>query len=541
MTLPEYVRLLRERWILLVVAVALGLVGAGAFTAMSPQLYSASATVYILAESNVPGDDSSAYEASQLAEERMETYTALLTSERVARDVVATLGLDSSPEELAGRLSASAPPGTVLATVEALDESPDQAAAIADAAAASLVRIVAETEQPLDPARPPALQARVVEPAAAPTSPVSPQPSINFAVGALVGLLVGIGAVVVRRLMDTSIKSPGALSGVVGAPNLGSLAREKWGHRGQLVMMEAPQSREAEAYRMLRTSLRSVAGHGRAVVFTSALRGEGTSTVVSNLAIALGKAGYRVVVVDANLREPRIAKYLGINSSYGLTEVLTGTADAEDALQAWSTDQSGFYVLDSGLLRLNPGELLGSDRMVRVISELRERNDYVLVDAPAVLVASDTAAFARFTDGVILVCRHGETRARDVHAATEFLRVAGATVIGTVMTMMSRRFAGGLTSVGRPYRTPRVADLGRPVVDVEPGPQAPAAPPVARAGALEEAEDDRATPAVDTSNVNPRDERYAAAYSTMRPSPWPRSGPHRTQEANGSAAERPLR
>jgi non-specific protein-tyrosine kinase len=533
--------LLRERWILLVVAVALGLAGAGAFTAMSAQLYSASATVYILAESNVPGDDSSAYEASQLAEERMETYTALLTSERVARDVVTALGLDSSPEELAGRLSASAPPGTVLATVEALDESPERAAAIADAAAASLVGIVAETEQPLDPARPPALQARVVGPAAVPTSPVSPQPSINFAVGALIGLLVGVGAIVVRWLMDTSIKSPGALSRAAGAPNLGSLAREKWAHRGRLVMKEDPQSREAEAYRMLRTSLRSVAGHGRAVVFTSALRGEGTSTVVSNLAIAMGKAGYRVVVVDANLREPRIAEYLGITSSYGLTEVLTGTADPESALQAWSTDRSGFYVLDSGLLRLNPGELLASDRMARIIGELADRNDYVLVDAPAVLVASDAAAFARFTDGVVLVCRHGATRAQDVHAATEFLRVAGATVIGTIMTMMPRRAAGGPASAGRPYRTPRVADLGRPVVDVEPGPGAPAAPPVAQAGAPGEAEDDRATLAVDTSNVNRRDERYAAAYSTMRPSPWPRSGPHRTQEANGSATERPPR
>ncbi len=541
MTLPEYVRLLRESWILLVVAVALGLAGAGAFTAMSPQLYSASATVYILAESNVPGDDSSAYEASQLAEERMETYTALLTSERVARDVVTALGLDTSPEELAGRLSASAPPGTVLATVEALDESPDRAAAIADAAAASLVRIVAETEQPIDPARPPALQARVVEPAAAPTSPVSPQSSINFAVGALVGLLVGVGAVVVRRLFDTSFRSPGALSRAVGAPNLGSLVREKWAHRGRLVMREDPQSREAEAYRMLRESLRSVAHHGKAVVFTGALRGEGTSTVVSNLAVALGKAGCRVVVVDANLREPQIAKYLGISSSYGLTEVLTGTADPWDALQAWSTDRSGFYVLDSGLLRLNPSELLGSNRMATVIGELRERNDYVLVDAPAVLLASDTAAFARFADGVVLVCRQGATRARDVRAATEILRVTGATVIGTVMTMMSRRTAGGLMSVGRPYRTPRVADLGRPAVDVESGPDGPGAPPVGQASTTGEVVPDHATLAVGMSGVNARDERYEAAYSTTRPSPWPRSGPHRTEEANGSAAERPLR
>lgn len=541
MTLPEYVRLLRERWILLVVAVALGLAGAGAFTAMSPQLYSASATVYILAESNVPGDDSSAYEASQLAEERMDTYTALLTSERVARDVVTALGLDTSPDELAERLSASAPAGTVLATVEALDESPDRAAAIADAAVASLVRIVAETEQPADPARPPALQARVVEPAAAPTSPVSPQPWINFAVGALVGLLVGVGAVVVRRLTDTSFRSPGALGRAVGAPNLGPLAREKWAHRGRLVMKEAPQSQEAEAYRMLRESLRSAAHHGKAVVFTSALRGEGTSTVVSNLAVALGKAGCRVVVVDANLREPRIAQYLGISSSYGLTEVLTGTADIGNAIQAWSTDRSGFYVLDSGLLRLNPSELLGSHRMARVIDELRERNDYVLVDAPAVLVASDTAAFARFTDGVVLVCRHGATRARDVRAATEILRVTGATVIGTVMTMMSRRAAGGLVPVGRPYRTPRVADLGRPAVDMESGPVGPGAPTGGQAGTPAEVERDHATLAVDMSAANARDERYEAAYSTMRPSPWPRSGPHRTEEANGSAAERPLR
>jgi capsular exopolysaccharide synthesis family protein len=547
MTLPEYLRLLRERWVLLVVAVALGLVGAGVVTVLSPQQYSANATLYIVAEGNEASGNSSAYEGSLLSKERMESYTQLLTSLRIARDVVTALRLDTSPEELAGRLSASAEPDTVLVTAEVVDASPDQAAAIANAVADSFVRLVAEIEKPADPARPPALGARIVEPAVAPTTPVSPKPSINFALGALVGLFVGVGAVVVRHLADTSFRSPRELGAAVGAPNLGSLAYDKRARRGRLVVKEAPQSQQAEAFRMLRTSLRSVANQGKVFVFTSALKGEGKSNVVCNLAVALGNAGCRVVVVDANLRKPRVSEYLGITSSYGLTEVITGTVDPRGALQPWSTERGGFYVLDSGSVRSNPSELLGSRRMERILGALRERYDYVLVDAPAVLLASDTAAFAQFTDGVVLVYRYGETRARDVRAATEVLQVAHAVVIGTVMTMMPRRVVRGLASAERPYRTPRMADVLGPAIDVERdverGSVAPAeatAAAWAETNKSGEPRGERSPRTVDMPNGAPREERKAT-YSTVRPSPRPRSGSRRAEDANGSAAERPLR
>lgn len=437
MTLPEYLRLLRERWVPIVAALILGLVVAYAFTAVSPALYAASATMYISSEED-PTGNSSAYESSQLAKDRVESYTELITSDRISRDVVSDLNLTMSSEELADRISASAGAETVLVTATVVDRSPEDAARIANGVAAAFVRLVAEIEQPSDPTRRPPLVARIVEPAAAPSAPVSPRPLVNYSVGALAGLLIGFAGVALRYFTDTTIRTRQQLTDAAGVPALGAVAYDKRARRGRLAMRDRPQSPRAEEFRALRTNLQAMEStpRGRVIVVTSSVRGEGKSVVVSNLAMALADAGRRVIVVDANLRQPAMSSYLGVRPASGLTDVVLGSAKVQSVVQRCLSDGGAFDLLDTGLLPPHPSELLGSPTMALLIAFLRERYEYVLLDTPALLPVTDAAAVAHRADGVVLVTRYGRTRSRDVCAAVGALQAARVRLLGTVLNMV---------------------------------------------------------------------------------------------------------
>jgi succinoglycan biosynthesis transport protein ExoP len=141
-----------------------------------------------------------------------------------------------------------------------------------------------------------------------------------------------------------------------------------------------------------------------------------------------------VVVVEADLRRPKVADLLGIERSVGLTSVLSGRVRVDQAVQLWAGGR--FDVLASGPLPPNPSELLASQHMKAVLAELRERYDVVLIDTPPLLPVTDAAAVAPATDGAILVCRFKETTRDQVASAAEALQAVSAPLLGTVFTMV---------------------------------------------------------------------------------------------------------
>lgn len=203
-----------------------------------------------------------------------------------------------------------------------------------------------------------------------------------------------------------------------------------------LTVHEDPQSPRAEAFRGLRTNLQFVdVDHPRKViVVTSPLPGEGKTTVVCNLAIALGAADSRVLVIEADLRRPRVADLLGLERAAGLTTVLAGGVGFEQAVQPWSGGL--FDVLTSGQLPPNPSELLASKQMKALLGELRERYDVVLIDSPPLLAVTDAAALAPATEGAVVVCRFRKTTRDQLRNAVEALHAVSARVLGTVFTMV---------------------------------------------------------------------------------------------------------
>ena len=173
---------------------------------------------------------------------------------------------------------------------------------------------------------------------------------------------------------------------------------------------------------------------GRVVAVANQKGGVGKSTTAVNLAIALAEAGKRVVLVEADLRRPRVARYLDLEGGLGLTDVLAGQASIWEVLQDWGA--SGLSVLPSGSSAPNPSELLGSANMVKLLDELRAGFDTVLIDTPPLLPVTDAAVAAVHADGALLVTRHRRTTRAQLTRAVDALNSVDARVLGCVFNMV---------------------------------------------------------------------------------------------------------
>jgi capsular exopolysaccharide synthesis family protein len=169
------------------------------------------------------------------------------------------------------------------------------------------------------------------------------------------------------------------------------------------------------------------------VVLTSSVNDEGKSTTACNLAITLAGAGARVILVEGDLRRPRVADYMGLDGAVGLTDILIRRAGLDHVLQPWG--DLPLSILTSGALPPNPGALLGSAQMTGLLAELRARADIVLIDTPPLLPATDAAVLARQCDGALAVIRQGRTTREQLTRALAALRGADARLLGTVLNM----------------------------------------------------------------------------------------------------------
>ena len=224
--------------------------------------------------------------------------------------------------------------------------------------------------------------------------PVSPQPLRNIGLAVVLGLIVGVGAAALRESLDTTIRSPESLAEAASAPTLCAIPLDDKAKTSPLITEGSARSGRAEAMRQLRTNLQFVEVDRpiRSLVVSSAVSGEGKSTTVCNLGIAFAEAGKRVIIVDADLRRPMVAEYLGLEGAVGLTTVLAGQASVHDVIQPWGN--SSLWVLPSGYIPPNPSELLGSDNMADLLAALGRGFDMIIIDTPPLLPVTDAAVMA---------------------------------------------------------------------------------------------------------------------------------------------------
>jgi capsular exopolysaccharide synthesis family protein len=441
-TLPEYLGLFRKRWLVIVASTLLGLALAATITVLTPHEYSATATLYASARTTSVDSATSAFDLNMLAEERVKSYVPLVTSGTVGQDVANTSNLRTSPGDLAKKVTASTLTGTVLLYITATDTSPDFAARLANAYSDSFVRWTARLEQVPDATHPPVVSIQVATPATAPSTASSPPAVLYWAVGAVLGIAFGVAAALMREALETSVKSCEQLQEAVGVPCLGSLTFDRSSAQCPSIVRDQPRSRRAEEFRQLRArvAFTGAAYPPRVIAMTGALQGEGVTTALCNLAVAIADAGRRVLVIDANLREPAVGRYFDVDQEVGLSSVLTGALPMGRSVQKWRGSNL-LDVLSSGSAPENPSELLGSIRMTDLLNDARGRYDVVLIDVPPILRVSDGAALTPHVDGIILAVRYGKTARRFAKAAAGTLGNVSGRLLGGVLTMVPERAA----------------------------------------------------------------------------------------------------
>ena len=205
---------------------------------------------------------------------------------------------------------------------------------------------------------------------------------------------------------------------------------------GRLITVLDPASGAAEAYRTLRTNLiyGFVDNPPQVIVLTSPRPGEGKSTTCANLGVVLEQAAKNTLILDCDFRKPVIHKFFDMHNRHGLTDVLAGRHSLQEV---WKEPEEGLKVVPVGPIPLNPAEILGSKRFSKFLTEVRERFDYVLIDASPVGLVSDPAILAIQGDGVLLVLDAQHSRKGAVRRAISSLDTVGAKVLGTVMNNVS--------------------------------------------------------------------------------------------------------
>lgn len=267
---------------------------------------------------------------------------------------------------------------------------------------------------------------------------IEPRTIYYTLLAAVAGLLVAAGIASLLEYRDDTVKSPEELEEVADLPTLGTIESTK-GRRGgnklqRLATLQDAHSGVADAYRTLRTGIEfaTIDAPIRTLLVTSSLPGEGTTITAANLAVAFAQAGHRVLLVDANLRKPRVSLVFDVPNAHGLTTLLGDDAVSLDRI-AQATEQPNLRILTTGPLPPNAAELLGAQRIPVMLDRLKTGGDLVIFDGPPLQVATDSAILSSFVEGTLFVIAAGQSRRVAVRLGRELLARAHANVIGTVL------------------------------------------------------------------------------------------------------------
>ncbi len=502
-TLRSYAELVRRRKRWVIGLALLGLAVSLAISFTEPRQYTASAQVLVQ-----PSSQASALGASEqpVTTTEVQTMLQLVTSAPVTRAVQRALG--STPP-----VSASEVAQTNVIAITAVRSSPATAAATANAYARAFVNYqqavaldsLAQAEGQLraqiksiskqlkqlhgtagtaseqtalvnqqavlgeqltqmqvnSPSETSGLV--LVTPAQPPSSPSSPKPTEDGALGLAAGLILGLAVAFLRESLDDAVATKEAAEEFGGATVLASVPLvNSWKKRDRplVVSLAKPTSPAAEAYRSLRTSLQFARQERelRTILVTSPAAGEGKTSTLSNLGAMFAQAGQRVVLVSCDMRRPRLGQFFGLDESQGLTTAILGELPVEELVQAVPGDDN-LWLLGSGQLPPNPAELLHGRRIQEVFSALRGLFDLVLIDSPPVLPVTDAVLLAKDADATLLIVAAGQTSRGDLQRAAEKLAHVNARVVGLVLNEATRRsgsygyrygYYGGTYAAGQP-------------------------------------------------------------------------------------------
>jgi capsular exopolysaccharide synthesis family protein len=432
MEFRDIVAALRSGWWLVVLGLVVGGAAALGLSLRTTPLYTSTIQFFVTTTGSTTTAE--VFQGGQFSEQRIASYAQLLEGDEMAGRVVDRLDLDRTPAQLMQQITVTPVPDTVVVNVTVTDPSAERAHDIAAAIGDEFTDEVGALEAPVGADEPPVRVTVTNQPDVA-TSPATPSTERNVAVGLAGGAFLGGAVAMARRRFDRSVKGPDEAAKLAGAPVIGVVLEEPAIQREQALVTDS-SLKVAEDFRRLRTSLQfvNVDAPPKSIMITSALPAEGKSTTAVNLALALADAGRTVTLIEADMRRPRVTKFLGMVSGVGLTNILAGTADVDEVVQRFGDRK--LSVIGSGATPPNPGELLGSEQMATLLAELRDRNDFVLLDAPPVLPVADATGLATMVDGVLLSVRYGHAHSDQVRQAAHDLERVGGHLLGVILNIV---------------------------------------------------------------------------------------------------------
>jgi tyrosine-protein kinase len=440
----------RRKWIVLSV-LATAMAAAALFSAIERATYRSESKILIGQAGSLPSPTS----AGQITQTYTATMADLLKSNDLAVRVIARLGLARAPEAVLKKVSASINPQTSVIKVSVDDHSARLARLInleIGSVFSQLVKQRLGKGTPATPGSPaiPPVTATIWDPAHILPGKVSPKPVRNIAIAGVLGLILGLVAAFLRDHFDRGLRNREMVEQEFGVPVIGQIPFAKLRKRDRRVVFWQGFGEVAESFRALRANLQylGVKRPLRTILITSASPQQGKTTVSANLALAIARSGASVIVLEGDLRRPRLDDAFDATPhGPGLTSVLVGEMDVDEAIvdvampstltpevSTHGEREGRLSFLPSGPQPPNPSELLSSVPMTKLLDRLALGYDYVLIDSPPVLIVADALELARLVDGVVLVVRRNHAtkdEARELRALVERL---GINLLGVVFT-----------------------------------------------------------------------------------------------------------
>ena len=495
--------LLAWKWAWLIVLLA-ALAAGVAFVAsrMSPSVYQARTKLLI---NEATGKDLNDYTALLMSERQARTYAEMITNRLLLEAVIVDLDLQMNAQSLAQVVKVELIKDTRLIALTVENVDPQQAAEIANTIAARFIEqlqslensayqstrlnleeqmllvdeeiqatsaIIEALSADSDPLERERLITRLdeyrktytslllkyedarlaeastsnnivhLEPAMTPTEPVRPRVKVNTILAGVLGMALAISAIFLVESLDDTLHTPDDVSRYLGLPVFGVIPQHET-VPGSPVTSVGPRTPPSDAYRALRANIHfaSVDRPLKKLLITSAMPGEGKSTIAVNLSISISQNERRTILLDCDFRRPNIHKTIGVANRRGLSHLLASQElSLDDSLQ--STAMPNLRVLSIGELPPNPTELLSSEKMQHILQLLSEQSDMLVVDTPPITAVTDAAVLASRMDGILLIIKPGVTRIHTARQTIEQLRRAKANLLGVVLNAVDTRRDG---------------------------------------------------------------------------------------------------
>lgn len=363
------------------------------------------------------------------------TYREYIKSRTVCEEVIKNLGLEMSYDTFKGKLDVGSLKDTEMITIKVTDTIPLRAKDIANETA-DIFRIKIAEALRID-------NVQIVDYAIVSQRPIRPRVNLNTAIGGVLGLMLGTFLAILIELLDTTVKSVKDVEDSTNLSVFGVIPLEKkWKDQRKKkddrfdykFVLDDPKSPVAEAFRTLRTNLQftNIDKEVRSIAVTSTRPREGKSTVAFNLAVTMAMAGKNVLLLDADLRKPRLHNFIDSPNTLGLTNILADGSDYIRVIQV-ARDYDNLHFITSGPIPPNPSELLSSKRMMSFLSSISSYYDMIIIDTPPMGSVTDSAILSTMVDGIILVAEAGGVKRDELLRSRDALYRVNANILGVVL------------------------------------------------------------------------------------------------------------